>query len=168
MDRRGLVRTLGGLKTVPRGAEGSHGVSVSHVRWQSPELKCMSEQSLPPANRSPGGACPAWEPPGSFLPPGAGRGCLRTPPVPPGQGLSWDQGLGRAAAALPRPMALSSLQGRSLGLQKLFASRPASPADPTPTLTLLSRARRRPWCPCPGPRQSLVRTGPCLHASQVL
>lgn len=65
------MRTLGGVKTVPRGAEGSHRLSVSHLRWQSPGLKCVSEPSPPPASRSPGGACPAREPPGSFLQPGA-------------------------------------------------------------------------------------------------
>lgn len=144
-DRRGLVRTLGGVKTVPRGAEGSLGVTVSHLRWQSPELKCVSEQSPPPANRSPGGACPAWESPGSF-PQEPSGGCLRTPPGPPGQGLSWGQSPRRAAAALPGPTALSSLQGRNLGLQKLFASRPASPADPN----------RNPHPSLQGKTQSLV------------
>lgn len=144
------MRTLGGVSTVPRGAEGSHGVSVSHLRWQSPELKCVSEQSPPPANRSPGGACPAWEPPGCFLPPGASWGCLRTPPGPPGQGLSWGQGQRRAAAALPGPTALSSLQGRSVGLQKLFASRPASPADPNPNPHPSLQGKTQSLVPLPG------------------
>lgn len=128
----------------------------------------MLEQSPPPANRSSGGALALpGSLPGSF-PPGAGWGLPSSHTTRATRsGLSWGQGPRRAAAALPGPTALSSLQGRSLGLQKLFASRHASPADPKRNPSPFSPGQDPVPVPPPGPCQSSVHKGLCLHASQV-